>query len=191
MVVLLWGLLTWLAGKRKPERPFFQRMIVGALSLLPALVADIGHAMAHTESAKRAGAPMDEILLSADMPRTLYANNDVPPRAHIVRASGGPLYSALGVLVSLLWRGVSPPPSLSRELADISCLAHGFIFCGVFMPLPVVDGGVILKWTLVTRGYTPEEADRVVGTIAPVMIGMAAVVGTAVFLLRRLSRLTN
>ncbi|MBP6805518.1 MAG: hypothetical protein KA362_15505, partial [Chloroflexi bacterium] len=33
---------------------------------------------------------------------------------------------------------------------------------GALLPLPVVDGGVFLKWTLVEQGYTPEAADAVV-----------------------------
>ena len=184
MVILLWSLLTWLAGRRKPERPFSKKILIGTLSLPLAFIADIGHAMAHTESAKRAGAPMDEILLSADMPRTLYANNDVPPRTHIIRAIGGPIYSAIGLAISLLWRSFSPPASLSRELADISSFYHGMIF-GCLIPFPIVDGGTILKWSLVEKGYSPEEADGIVKITGPVVITILAVVGTAVFLLRR------
>ncbi len=180
----MWGFFVWLAGRRKPERPFSQNILIGTLSLPLAFIADIGHAMAHTESAKRAGAPMDEILLSADMPRTLYANNDVPPRTHIIRASGGPIYSAIGLTLSLLWRSFSPPASLSRELADISSFYHGMIF-GCLIPLPIIDGGTILKWSLVEKGYSPEEADDIVKVTGPVVITILAVVGTAVFLLRR------
>ena len=127
---------------------------------------------------------MDKILLSADMPRTLYANNDVPPRTHIIRAIGGPIYSAIGLAISLLWRSFSPPASLSRELADISSFYHGMIF-GCLIPLPIVDGGTILKWSLVEKGYSPEEADGIVKITGPVVITILAVVGTAVFLLRR------
>ena len=185
LIGLMWGLFVWLAGRRKPERPFPQNLLVATLSLPLAFLADIGHAMAHTESAKRAGAPMDEILLSADMPRTLYENNDVPPRTHITRASGGPIYSAIGLTISLLWRSFSPPTSLSRELADISSFYHGAIFFGSLIPLPIVDGGTILKWTLVEQGSTPKEADEIVKITGPVVIGLLAVMGTAVLLLRR------
>jgi hypothetical protein len=184
MVGLLWGLLIWLAGKRDPERLWGQRLLVATLSLPLVFIADLGHAMAHTVSAKRAGAPMDEILLSADMPRTLYANNDLPPRTHITRAVGGPIYSALGLLTSLLWRSFSPPESLSRELAELSCLSHGFILSAL-IPLPIVDGGTILKWSLVEKGYTLEEADGIVKITGPLVIGVIAVIGTAVLLFRR------
>lgn len=181
---LMWGFFVWLAGKRKPERPFWQQILVGTLSLPLAFVADIGHAMAHTVSAKQARAPMDEILLSADMPRTLYENNDVPPNVHIKRAVGGPIYSTVGFTLSLLWRGFSSPASLSRELADVSSTYHGLILFGSLMPVSIVDGGTILKWSLVEQGYSPEEADEVVKRTGPIVIGVLAVIGTAVFLIR-------
>jgi len=185
LVGLMWGSFVWVTGRRKPERPFSQNLLVATLSLPLAFLADIGHAMAHTVSAKRAGAPMDEILLSADMPRTLYANNDVPPQTHITRAIGGPIYSAIGLTISLLWRSFSPPASLSRELADVSSFYHGAIFFGSLIPLPIVDGGAILKWSLVEQGHTPKDADDIVKVTGAVVIGVLAVVGTAVFLLRR------
>jgi len=185
LVGLMWGLFMWVVGRRKRERPLSHNLLVATLSLPLAFLADIGHAMAHTESAKRAGAPMDEILLSADMPRTLYANNDVPPRTHITRAIGGPIYSAIGLTISLLWRSFSPPTSISRELADVSSFYHGAIFFGSLMPLSIVDGGTILKWSLVEQGKSPEEADEIVKVTGPVVIGILAVVGTAVFLFRR------
>src|SRR5512146_1889019 len=81
---LVTGVLAWIAGLRRPDRSWPERLGIGLLALPVALLADIGHAMAHTISARLAGAPMDEILLSAEMPRTLYNNNDVPPQIHIL-----------------------------------------------------------------------------------------------------------
>lgn len=78
--VLLFGFLTWLVGQRRPQLSWPQRLGVGLLATPVALVADVGHALAHTVSARMSGAPMDEILLYSGMPRTLYRNNAVPPR---------------------------------------------------------------------------------------------------------------
>jgi hypothetical protein len=139
-----------------------QRVGVGLLAMPVALLADIGHAMAHTISARLAGAPMDEILLSADMPRTLYINNDVPPQVHIVRSLGGPVFSLISSALSLLWRSQAAPGSVSRELAEISLFGHSFILFGSLVPLPMVDGGTFLKWQMVKAGKTPEQADQVV-----------------------------
>ena len=159
---LVTGVLAWIAGLRRPDRSWVQRLTVGLVALPVALLADIGHAMAHTLSARLAGAPMDEILLSAQMPRTLYENNDVQPPVHILRSLGGPIFSLTCVTLSLLWRSLSPQGSISRELAETSLVAHGFILAGSVAPLPMVDGGIILKWQQVQAGRSVEQADRVV-----------------------------
>jgi hypothetical protein len=160
--VLVTAGLAWLAGWRKPQRTGRQRLAVALAALPVALLAEIGHAMAHTVSARLAGAPMDEILLSSGMPRTLYLNNAVSPRAHIWRALGGPAFNALGATLSLVWRDLSPRGSLSRDLADLSLASHGFLLLASLTPLPVIDGGVILKWKLVEAGHAPAQADQMV-----------------------------
>jgi hypothetical protein len=158
----LWGLMAWRAGRYRPQRSLWHRLAFGALSTLALFAADIGHALAHIVSARHAGAPMDEILLSQGMPRTLYHDDNVPPRAHRLRALGGPVYSALGLALSALLRWLAPRDSSLHELAGWSCLGHGLILSGSLVPLPIVDGGTILKWTLVERGATPQEADRTI-----------------------------
>ncbi|HZD56615.1 MAG TPA: hypothetical protein VE136_07835, partial [Anaerolineales bacterium] len=54
--ILLTGVLTWVAGLRKPERSWPQRLSVALLAMPVAWFADVGHAMAHTVSARLAGA---------------------------------------------------------------------------------------------------------------------------------------
>lgn len=159
---LITAFLAWVAGRRKPELSWFQRLGVGLLAMPVAWLADVGHAMAHTVSARLAGAPMDEILLSSGMPRTLYLNNDVPPQTHIQRSLGGPIFSLICFSLSLLWRRISPRESLSRDLAEVSFVGHSFILLGSLVPLPMVDGGTILKWKLVEAGQSPEQADQTV-----------------------------
>ncbi|MCB0121975.1 MAG: hypothetical protein KDE58_07010, partial [Caldilineaceae bacterium] len=39
---------------------------------------------------------------------------------------------------------------------------HSFILLGSLTPLPIVDGGVILKWKLVEAGQSPAQADQIV-----------------------------
>ena len=160
--IMLTGLLIWAAGQRKPDRSWLQRLGAGLLAMPLALFADLGHAMAHTLSAHLAGAPMDEILLSSGMPRTLYKDNDVPPQIHIRRSLGGPVFSLIGFTLSLLWHRTSHPGTLSRDLADASLAGHSFILLGSVAPLPMVDGGIILKWKLVEAGQSPKQADQTV-----------------------------
>ncbi|NMB87589.1 MAG: hypothetical protein GYA17_04465 [Chloroflexi bacterium] len=178
---LLTGFLVWAAGRRKPERSWLQRLGAGLLAMPVALFADVGHAMAHTISARLAGAPMDEVLLSSQMPRTLYQNNAVPPRTHMTRALGGPVFSLTCATLSLLWSRLSPQGSLSRDLAVASLAGHSFILVGSLAPLPMVDGGTILKWKLVEDGQSPEQADRVVRNsslfLGAALLGAGALLG--------------
>lgn len=161
----LWGSLSWWAGRRQPARSWPVRLGLGFLETLVLLVADVGHAMAHIVSARVAGAPMDEIVISSGMPRTLYHDNDVPPRVHRLRALGGPVFSGLGLLASLLLRALTPPGSASHEVAGASCLGHGSILLGSLAPLPMVDGGCLIKWTLVEAGQSEAEAEALVKTL--------------------------
>lgn len=170
--ILLTGLLTWEAGSRHPELTWPQRLGAGLLAMLIALPADIGHAMAHTVSARMAGAPMDEILLSSGMPRTLYRNNDVAPQTHILRSLGGPIFSTINAALSLVWWRFSPRGSLSHDLAEVSLTSHSTILFGSIVPVPVVDGGTILKWKLVEAGQSPDQADR---TVHQTSLGLGAV----------------
>jgi len=160
--ILLTGFLVWITGVRHPEISQFRRLAFGLAAMPVALIADAGHAMAHTISARLAGAPMDELLLSSGMPRTLYQNNDVPPETHIARSLGGPVFSVVCFVVSLLWWRILPQGSLGRDLAGVSLASHSVILIGSVAPLPMVDGGTILKWELVEAGQSPEQADQTV-----------------------------
>jgi hypothetical protein len=47
------------------------------------------------------------------------------------------------------------------------------------LPIPYIDGGAVLKWTLVARGRTPEQADEAlkqVNAVTAVGLGAGAVV---------------
>jgi hypothetical protein len=161
-VVTLWALLSWLAGRRHLAWRVGRRLLAGAASAMALLSADVGHALAHIASARWAGAPMDYILISAGMPRTVYLDDQVSPLAHRRRALGGPILNAAGLLVSLALRPLAPRGSVPREVLDWSCLGHGALLAGSLAPLPVVDGGSLLKWSLVEAGRSPQQADAVV-----------------------------
>jgi hypothetical protein len=119
------------------------------------------------------------------MPRTLYRNNEVLPSVHRMRAIGGPIFSLAGFLLSLFLYALMPEGSLAVEMAGWSSIGHGFILIGSLMPFPFVDGGTILKWTLVERGYTPPQADGAVRRIN-LALGLIAGVGALILLFARL-----
>jgi hypothetical protein len=161
-LALLWALMTWVAGRGHPERPFLVRLAVGFLSGLAMISADVGHALAHTVSARMAGGPTDRIVLSHGMPRTLYEDNAVPPAMHRGRSLGGPIFSGVSLLAALVSRSLAPQDSIIREVLTWSAVGHAFIFGGCLAPLPFVDGGVLLKWSLVDAGRSADEADIIV-----------------------------
>lgn len=164
-VLLLWGGVTWLGIRRHPERRPWQSLLIGLVESILLLRADIGHAIAHIFSARWAGAPMDEIVISAGMPRTLYRNHDITPDVHRLRALGGPIYNLMGLSSGLAIHALAPRNSIESELAGWSAFGHGLILALSLSPVPIVDGGTLLKWTLVARGKTPSEADRLLRSV--------------------------
>lgn len=174
-IVTLWVGITWVFLYLNPERGFWQSVLIGFVSVILLIFADFGHAIAHIFSARHANAPMDEILIKGDMPRTLYWDNKVSPDVHRMRALGGPIFSGLGSLLSLAIYGLASGNGILRDLAAISAIGHGFLLMGSLLPLPMVDGGTILKWTIVKRGKTESEADKIMQR-ANLVIGIGGLI---------------
>ncbi len=176
-IVALWIGITWIYYLRYPERDFWKSILIGFVSVVILLIADFGHAIAHIFSARYAKAPMDEISIIGDMPRTLYWDNNVSPNVHRIRAIGGPIFSTLGLILSLAVYGVVSGNVIVRELAVISTVGHGFILIGSLLPLPMVDGGTILKWTIVASGKNALAADKIVQRINFVIGILGVIIG--------------
>jgi hypothetical protein len=162
IIIIVWGVVTWLGLYWHPERGLERDLFIGFVTSILLFIAEFGHALAHIFSARFAGAPMDEILIAADMPRTLYKDNDVTPSTHRMRALGGPIFNVMGLLVSIAIFEAVSPNSIVREWMTWSAVGHGLLLIMSLAPLPAVDGGTILKWTLVAKGRTEREADKVV-----------------------------
>ena len=171
----LWVIAAWLEHLWHPDWSFSLILAVGFGAMLLMVLADFGHAAAHIFSARRAGGAMSELYISAGMPRTLYSDNEVAPAVHIGRSLGGPTYSVVGFLLSLLVQQLARPGSVIGDLAGWSLIGQGLILLGSLMPLSMVDGGVLLKWALVRGGRKEAEADRVVkwaGRVAGVILAL-------------------
>jgi hypothetical protein len=133
--------------------------LLGFATMVLLLLADFGHPLGHILSARLAGAPMDEIRITAtEMPHTLYNNNAVSPAVHRIRALGGPVFNLLGLLLSA---GVyaAAPDSVAGGLAAWSAAGHGMMLIMSLAPVPAVDGGTLLKWTLVAGGRSEAAAE--------------------------------
>ncbi len=177
IMIVVWGVVTWVGLYWHPERGLGQSLLIGFVTTILLLVVELGHPLAHIFSARLAGAPMDEILIAADMPRTLYKNNDVAPVSHRMRALGGPIFNLLGLLLSLAIFELASPNSIVREWMAWSAAGHGLLLMMSLAPFPAVDGGTILKWTLVANGRTRSEADKLVRRVDWIYAGAISVIG--------------
>lgn len=179
LLLTLWAGLSWVGWRWHPGRTLPQALLIGLASTILLAFAEIGHPFAHVVSARYAGAPMDELLITDGMPRTLYWNNAVSPAAHRLRALGGPIFNVLALLISAAVFGISSGHPVVRELAAWSAMGHGLLLIMSLVPVPMVDGGALLKWTVVARGRAPAEADtlvtRVDQWIAIVAAGLGAI----------------
>lgn len=140
-------------------------MRIATYTMPVVLGSEWGHNLAHAAAANRIGKPMDAIRITWGMPLCVYydINDDlVTPRQHILRALGGPLFSFILLVISSAVRRITLKDSLVREVADVSCATNAFLSTVSLLPIPGIDGGPILKWSLVERGRTVEEADQVI-----------------------------
>ncbi len=157
VLTALWFIVSWLGWLLHPYRTLPQALLIGLVSAFLMAVAEFGHPFAHIISARYAGAPMDELVISEGMPRTLYWNDSVPPNAHRLRALGGPIFNVLGLLLSVAVFVIASTNSLVREWASWSAFGHGVLLIESLFPVPMVDGGTLLKWTLVVGGMAPDS----------------------------------
>ena len=124
---------------------------------------------------------MDALRVVWGMPLVVYYElNDetVTPRQHIIRALGGPVCNALILPFAWLLRTRTRPGSMLRDVANAAVGMNAFLFTASLLPLPGIDGGPILKWSLVERGSTPEEADERVQGVDRIVsggLGVAAI----------------
>lgn len=177
VLLVLWGGLSWVGWRWHPGRTLPQALLMGLASALLMAFAEFGHPFAHILSARYAGAPMDEVLIATGMPRTLYWNNAVSPDAHRIRALGGLVFNALCLLVSAGIFAFASAHPVVQELAAWSAMGHGLLLIMSLVPVPMVDGGTLLKWTLVASGRTPAQADALVKRVDQGLATVAAILG--------------
>jgi Zn-dependent protease len=166
--LITWLLMSWLAGKRHPDRTFGQCARVGALKMVVMLGSEWAHNLAHAAAAQSTGKRMDALKVNWGMPRVVYHqinNPNVTPNEHIRRALGGPIINTLLLGASLAGRALTQPGSDSREVVNTAAGMNAFVAGAGLLPLPFLDGGPLLKWSLVKRGYTPAQADEKVRAV--------------------------
>jgi hypothetical protein len=73
---------------------------------------------------------------------------------------------------------------VAQELMAFSAIGHGLLLIMSMFPLPMVDGGTILKWTLVGGGRTAAQADRIVRGVDWVLGILLALIGVALLVIQ-------
>jgi Zn-dependent protease len=176
----VWLLMAWLAGRGRPDRSWGKRLGAGALTMATILGSEWCHNLAHAAAARFVGKPMDALRVAWGMPLVVYYDvNDetVTPRQHITRSLGGPVFNALILPSALLLRRFTRQGSVLGDVANAAVGMNTFLCTASLLPIPGIDGGPILKWALVERGSTPEEADEMVRGVDRVVgggLGVAA-----------------
>jgi Zn-dependent protease len=159
----VWLLMSWLAGRGHDGRQWWKRLGTGALTMSAILGSEWCHNLAHAAAAQSIGKPMNALRVTWGMPLVVYYDiNDrtVTPRQHIFRALGGPVCNALLLLLALCSRRLTKQRTVAGDVANAAVGMNAFLLSASLLPIPGLDGGPILKWSLVDRGATPEEADE-------------------------------
>jgi Zn-dependent protease len=180
--VLVMGIMTREAGRLHPERSWLTRLAVAVLTSSVILGSEWCHNLAHSALAKLVGHPADAIRVTWGMPLLVYheiEDPDVSPRAHIVRALGGPIINMILLVAAALLLPFTKPNSITRDVVNAALWTNAFLILGGMLPIPGIDGGAALKWALVDKGQSPSEADefvRKVDMITSIGLGTGAVV---------------
>jgi Zn-dependent protease len=176
----VWAIMAWVAGRGHSDRSWWKRLGVGGLTMTTILGSEWCHNLAHAAAAWLVGKPMDALRVTWGMPLVVYhdiQDETVTPSQHILRALGGPVFNALLLPLALLFRRFTREESVPRDVANAAVGMNTFLCTASLLPIPGIDGGPILKWSLVERGHTPEAADGMVkgaDRVAGVGLGIAA-----------------
>jgi Zn-dependent protease len=143
------------------------------------LGSEWGHNLAHAAAASATGYPMDAIRIQFGMPMLVYFDvNDpaVRPGTHIIRAIAGPIFNACLLPFFLWWRSKASQGTLEHELAQAGARTNAFLCTGSLSPVPDLDGGPILKWSLIARGCEIRQADAIVRKVnGPAAFGLGLI----------------
>jgi len=180
--LITWGIMVRETGRKHPDWHWLTRFVVGTLNMNVILGSEWCHNLAHAAAAKWVGEPVDCIRVSWGMPMLVYydiEDPNVPPRHHIIRSLGGPLINAIFSGIGLILKRFANKDSPVREVIDTAVAANIFLFVAGMTPIPFLDGGTALKWSLVDMGQTLDDADKIirnVNVVSGAVMGAGAVI---------------
>ena len=163
--VIAWGLFARASKNRNPHKSWLRAGVEGFCQMLVMLGSEWGHNLAHLTASNLIDQPMDQFRIQLGMPRCVYHKlNDpeVAPREHVARAMGGPIFNLMVLPFAWAARRLTKKDSIAGIAARTAFDTNLFLSSVSLLPIPGIDGGPLLKWSLVDRGKTPQEADEVV-----------------------------
>jgi len=184
--LLVWSIFTWRSIKKHSSWTWYQHTVLGGLRMIVFLGSEWCHNLAHVAAARAIGKPVDAVRLILGMPLLLYNEPEHPsitPRQHLLRSLAGPICNWCLLFISKVFQRVTPAGSPAREVADTAVGMNTFIAAGSLLPVPVFDGGPILKWSLIGRGLSPDQAAKA-SSQAEKVIG-AGLLGSAALAFRK------
>jgi Zn-dependent protease len=181
--IIVWPVMTWLANRYLPDMSIWRSIRQGALLTTIMLGSEWCHNLAHAFAARAIGKPMDQIRIMLGMPRCVYHDlNDpnVKPNEHVIRSLGGPLINALFLPFTWFVRQLTTEGTPARQVANLAVGTNLFLSTVSLLPIPFIDGGPILKWSLVERGQSVEEAEKTVRRVnGPLALAAVLLAGLA------------
>ena len=182
-----WGLLTHVAGNKNPAWNRRERFTAGAITTITLFASEWCHNLAHAALASWIGKPVDAIRILFGTPLLIYYDSEssqVTPAQHITRASGGPIFNSLMIPIFWLARRITQKGSISYYCMDFALGANCALTAIAWLPIPSLDGGSILKWSLVLRGRSSEKADEAVKQVN-LAVGAGLAAGSVMALKKR------
>jgi hypothetical protein len=160
-----WLIFSYLTGKRHPDEGWWKRFESGGLMMSSVLGSEWCHNLAHAAAAKWVGKPADEIRIVLGMPLLVYHDIDdqtVAPCQHIIRAIGGPLANIILLAATSFIKRFIKTETIGIEIVDAARNTNFVLLIAGLTPQPWLDGGAVLKWSLVSKGSSLEEAEKTV-----------------------------
>jgi Zn-dependent protease len=163
--LVVWGFFTWNSFKKYTSWSKFQHLILGGLQMFVLLGSEWCHNLAHVAAARSVGKPVDAVRILFGMPILLYDQPEHPsvtPRQHIIRSSGGPICNTVLWLICKIFQRSVPAGSPTREIVNTATGMNAFLVSASLVPVPFLDGGPILKWSLIERGAPPAKVTAMI-----------------------------
>lgn len=174
--LISWVIFTRVASRKKPGRSRIAWSMEGFLKMIVVLGSEWCHNLAHLITSNLVKKPMDQLRIQFGMPRCIYYQlneEGVTPRQHLIRALGGPIINLLLLPLGWLGKKLTREDSITGRTAKTFFQTNLFLSLVSLLPVPGIDGGPILKWSLVEKGKSIQEADKVVKQInGPLSVGL-------------------